>query len=174
MIDCAAMCDRMPDVAHRASEWTEAEAAHLATCGGCALEWRVVQAGAQFRVGTTVAADRIARLVTARLREAPAEVSVIRRLPWRGAMIGLLTAAASMVLILGVPRLRQPGAVGTIDTAEFAIAPELQGLDDGQLETVLKALDPGPAELAAPGPVPHLEDLSDAQLEQLLHVMGGG
>ena len=169
MIDCAAMQDRMPDVALGAGAWTDAEAGHLLTCADCALEWRIVRAGAGLHADTIVPADRIATLVMTRLREAPPEPRAIRRIPWRGTLVGLIAAAASVILVLGAPRLRTSGSTGISDSATLAVLPELQGLDDGQLETVLKGLDSGPIDAVVPGQMPHLEDLTDAQLEQLLH-----
>jgi hypothetical protein len=172
MTDCTAMQDRMPDVAFGAVAWTDTEAAHLATCVDCALEWRIVRAGAGLHAETVVSADRVASAVMTRLREAPPEPRAIRRIPWRGTVVGLIAAAASVILVLGAPRLRAPGANSMSDSATLAVMPELQGLDDGQLETVLKGLDPGPIDAVVPGQMPHLEDLTDAQLEQLLLAMG--
>ncbi len=172
MIDCAAMRDRMPDVALGAVAWTDAEAAHLATCADCALEWRIVRTGAGLHADMVVSADHLAAAVMTRLREAPPEPLPIRRIPWRGTVVGLIATAASVILVLGAPRLRAPGASGMSDSATLAVLPELQGLDDGELETVLKGLDSGPIDAVAPGQMPHLEDLTDAQLEQLLHSMG--
>ena len=170
MIDCAAMRDRMPEAARGTVSWTGAEVAHLATCADCALEWRIVRAGAQLHAGTAVAADRVAAAVMARLRATPAERSVIRRLPWRGSVIGLLAAAASVVLILSAPRLQRPRASDT--ATPLAILPELQALDDGQLRSVLQSLGSTAAD-ATPGVVPHLEDLTDSELQLLLHSQGG-
>lgn len=173
MIDCTTMRDRMPDAARGAVSWTEAEAAHLMSCADCALEWRIVRAGIGLYAGTVVATDRIAEAVTTRLRGAPPERSVIRRLPWRGGVIGLLAAAASVVLILSAPRLQRPRSGSANDTATaLAILPELQALDEGQLERVLQSLGPTAAD-ATPGVLPHLEDLTDSELELLLHSQGG-
>jgi hypothetical protein len=172
MIDCAAMQDRMPEVARKAASWTDAEAAHLASCHDCALEWRVVRAGVGLHADAVVAVDRIAEGVMTRLREEPSESIRIRQLPWRGSVIGLLAAAASMVLILSAPRLQRPQSGSASDTASaLAILPELQGLDDSELESVLRSLGPTAGD-ATPGLVPHLEDLTDGELEQLLRSGG--
>ncbi len=173
MIECDVMQDRMPAVARGEREWTDVEASHLAGCADCALEWRLVLAGASLHAGVTIDADRIAEQVLARLRAEPATVSAIRRIPWRGGAIGLLAAAASLLIVFGAPRLNGPGVGGASDTAFLAIAPDLSGLDDQQLETVLKGIEPGPTEVVAPNDGMHLEDLTDAQLEKLLHSMGG-
>jgi hypothetical protein len=173
MIECAEMQDRMPGVARGATSWTDAETAHLAACDQCTLEWRIVSAGARLHDRTVVSGDRVAEVVMSRLRDEPAEARPIRRISWRGGVIGVLAAAASVVLILSAPRLRVPRSGGSDDTATaVAILPELQGLSNTELESVLQSLG-SPAADAAPADVPHLEDLSDAQLEQLLHAMGG-
>jgi len=173
MIECDAMQDRMPAVARGESVWTDGEAAHLASCAECSHEWRLVQGGVSLHAGAAIDADQIADHVLARLRAEPAVVPAIRRIPWRGGMIGLLAAAASVALVIWAPRRAPIGSGASSDTAQLAIAPELQGLDDRQLETVLKGLQPIPVEVAAPNDGLHLEDLTDAQLQQLLHSMGG-
>ncbi len=173
MIECDVMQDRMPAVARGTSEWSDAEAAHLASCAECTSEWRVIQIGASLRSRVAVDEDRVANTVLTRLRSEPAAVVSVRRIPWRGGAIGLLAAAASLLLVFGAPRLNGPGAGGASDTAFLAIAPDLTGLDDQQLETVLKGIEPGPTEVVAPNDGMHLEDLTDAQLEKLLHSMGG-
>jgi hypothetical protein len=92
-------------------------------------------------------------------------------LPWRGGIIALLAAAASIVIFVSAPR-HAPAAAGLADSAAtLAILPELQGLDDSQLATVLRSLGPAAGD-AAPGLVPHLEDLTDSELEQLIQSRG--
>jgi hypothetical protein len=173
MIDCAAMRDRMPDAARGAVSWTEAEVAHLASCADCALEGHIVGAGIALEAGTVVAADRIAATVMARLRAVPTARSVIRCLPWRGGVIGLLAAAASVALIVSAPRLQRPLSGSAGETAmALAVLPELQALDESQLESVLQSLGPTAAD-ATPGLLPHLEDLTDSELERLLHEQRG-
>lgn len=171
MTECETMRDRMPAVAHGAATWTHAESAHIAACAECAAAWRVVQAGVVLHADLAVDADRIADRVLALLREAPAEPIAVRRLPWRGAALGLLAAAASVVLVLSAPTLRH-GAAGVDTLNTIALLPELQSLDDRQLESILQSLGPVAGD-AAPGLVPHLEDLTDNELEQLLRSGGG-
>jgi hypothetical protein len=173
MIDCAVIQDRMPELARGTVAWSEAETAHLARCIDCALEWRVVRAGAALHAGMTIDAERMARTVAERLRTERPERSVIRRIPWRGTVIGLFAAAASVVLILSAPQLQRPQSGSASDTAALAILPELQRLDEGQLERLLQSLGPSAGD-ATPGVLPHLEDLTDSELEQLLNSQGGG
>lgn len=172
MIECEAMRERMPGMASGTVEWTDADAAHLAACTDCALEWRVLKATAALPARPVLDVERIAAEVTRRLREAPAEPVVVRRLPWRGAVIGLLAAAASVALILSAPQLKRQSPDGVGGATALAILPELQGLDDSELELLLQSLGPTASD-AAPGLVPHLEDLTDRELEQLLHSKGG-
>lgn len=172
MIDCDAMRDRMPDVAHAKTAWTNTEAAHLATCADCALEWRIVRAGTLLDADIALEADRVAQSVALRLHDGGQSGGIVGRLPWRGGVIGLIAAAASVVLILGVVRRdhARPSAVG--DTVVMAVLPELLGLDVRQLQSVLQSLDPTAAD-ATPGVLPHLEDLTDSELKQLLRSEGG-
>ena len=170
MIDCMTLRDRMPDVAHGVARWSDAEAAHIASCEDCGREWRLVLAGAALQKHVIVSADRVAETVLGRLRSEPVP---IRRIPWRGSVIGLLAAAASVLVIVYAPRLQRGGTGSGVDTAVVGLLPELQGLDNGQLETVLQSLEPSVTDAGVPGESAHLDDLSDAQLTKLLHAMGG-
>jgi hypothetical protein len=173
MIDCESIQDRMPDVAHGRAAWTETERAHLAHCADCVLEWRIVRAGMLLHEDTGIVAERVARSVSGRLREPDGSGRIIGRLPWRGAAIGLIAAAASVLLIVGVVHRdrSRPGVAGDTVVA-VAMLPELQGLDESQLESVLRSLGPTAGD-ATPGVLPHLEDLTDSELEQLLRSEGG-
>lgn len=173
MTDCTTVRDRMPQVAGAADSWSSAELAHLASCAECAHEWRIVQAGASLHAGVHVDVERVTQAVMARLRETPGEPGVLARIPWRGSIIGLLAAAASVAVILSAPRLERPAASGASDTMALAVLPELQGLDEIELESLLQSLGPSAAD-ATPGVLPHLEDLTDSELEQLLRSQGGG
>lgn len=173
MIDCEAMRDRMPDVAHARARWTDPEASHLDACADCALEWRIVRAGIALEAGTAVVTDRVARSVTDRLRNAGPPPGVVGRIPWRGVVIGLIAAAACVALMFWVPLPDRAGRRPTGDsTIAAAMLPELQGLDEPQLRSVLQSLGPSPAD-ATPGVLPHLGDLTDSELEQLLRSEGG-
>lgn len=173
MSDCEPMQDRMPDVAHGRATWTETETAHLAQCADCALEWRIVRAGMLLDENPGVVADRVAQSVHRRLRNRGASGRIVGRLHWRGAGIGLIAAAASVVLVVGLMRhdRARPG-VASDTVVAVAMLPELQGLDEGQLESVLRSLGPTAGD-ATPGVLPHLEDLTDGELEQLLRSEGG-
>jgi hypothetical protein len=168
MTECERMRDRMPDVIHGVDAWSAEDHAHLAACDDCALEWRLVRAGARLG-GGAIAVDRIADRVTARLRTEAAADASVRTLPWRGGLIGLLALAASIMVVLALPR-RDAVSAGSSDG--LVVLPELQALDERQLESVLQSLGPAASD-ATPGSVAHLEDLTDGELEQLLHSEGG-
>ena len=172
MTGCDAMRERMPEVVHGRAEWAGSEAAHLASCADCELEWRIVRAGADLAADTAIRAEPLAELVAQRLRESGSSGSVISRLPWRGGLIGLLAAAASVVLFVGIARHDRRRLPAAGDSVAAVILPELQGLDAGQLESVLRSMGPTAGD-ATPGVLPHLEDLTDSELEQLLHSEGG-
>jgi len=172
MTDCEAIQERMPRVARGLDAWSPAEAQHLVGCAECAAEWRLVQAGASLHATTAIDMNLITDRVTARLRTEPVAAAPIRRLPWRGGLIGVLAAAASVALVIWAPRHPSGALPGRADTTlEIAVLPELQSLNDGELETVLRSLGPTAAD-ATPGVLPHLEDLTDSELEQLLRSRG--
>lgn len=173
MIDCESMRDRMPDVAHGRATWTDTETAHLADCADCALEWRIVRAGVLLDEGTDVVAERVAHAVQRRIRDLEESGRVVGQVRWRGTAIGLIAAAASVVLVIGLRHhdRSRPG-VASDTVVAVAMLPELQGLDEVQLESVLRSLGPTAGD-ATPGVLPHLEDLTDSELEQLLRSEGG-
>ena len=77
-----------------------------------------------------------------------------------------------MLIIFHAPRPGSSRAEDPPDTTVAALAPELQGMDDRQLNVVLQSLQPAAAD-NLPLMTAHLDDLTDAQLERLLHAMGG-
>jgi hypothetical protein len=131
-----------------------------------------VRTGAGLQANRVIATDRIAELVTVGLRQPVSVSRPVRRLPWLGTVVGLLAAAASVVLILAAPRPQRPEPRAAGDTAALALLPELQALDERQLESILQSLGPTAAD-ATPGVLPHLEDLTDSELEQLLRAEEG-
>jgi hypothetical protein len=171
MIECLTLRDRMPDMVHRSLTWSQEEEQHIATCSDCAAEWLLVRRGAALHADLAIDADRVAVHVIGRLRSIEPAPSAIRRIPWRAGIIGLLAAAASVVVFLSTSH--RPRSDNTSNEQTVAIViPELQALDDGELESVLRSMGPSEAD-ATPGNLPHLEDLTDAELEQLLGPKGG-
>lgn len=174
MIDCSALRDRMPEVAHGADAWTDAETAHLADCAGCLVEWRLVQQGRDLYADLHVDHGRVTAALLREVASDP-EVAVIARLPWRAGAIGLLTAvAASILLLVYLPQRRIGTELALVaDTATLGVLPELQGLNESELQSMLRSITPAPAGEITAGVVPNLDDLTDAELEQLLRSEGG-
>ena len=173
MTECESISDRMPDVFHHRDSWSDAERDHLVSCTQCALEWRVVAAGVVLRQALVVDSVAISERVQARLRGEHADPS-IRRLPWRGARvgIGLLAAAASIAILIRVPSARRGDEQPAMSVTPVAVLPELERLTETQLEAVLSELDV-PDVLVSPMRLPRLGDLSDSQLEQVLLSLEG-
>ncbi len=173
MNDCDAMLDRMAAVASGSDSWSASDAAHLLGCIDCRASWRVISHGASLGSAVEVDAERIADVVVQRLRAAAPVTRPIRRLPWRGAIGAAVAIAASVALIFSVPHVPTRRAVGGTDSAAtMAILPELQRLDDRDLQSVKDAMGAAASD-ATPGTLPHLGDLTEGELEQLLHSEGG-
>lgn len=162
MIDCAAMSDRMPEVAHGIARWDAVDEAHLASCDGCMREWRLVQSGTALGADVRLDLSRIVRSLLARSRR-----DRIMRTAWRAAAGGGVALAASIALILSLPHQHVPAGAPSDTLASAVVIPELQRLDQTQLEAVLRSVKT-PASDASPTVTAHLEDLTDAELQQLL------
>lgn len=178
-IDCATLQERMPDVAAGTSAWSASETEHLASCGECALEWRLIQAARAHGDQIVAAIDpaAMATRVLAGLRPARA-----RRGWQRSAWIGGLAAAAVLVLVLRIalPVAPVDSVIDSVALATATAAPlgrtipmaELDALDAEELEAVLEQLD-GTAAAASGGDVPAIGDLDDHQLERVLRSLEG-
>jgi anti-sigma factor RsiW len=172
MTDCESIQDRVPLVANGEAEWSEAEAAHLASCRECAAEWRLIQTAR--RLGDTAATRidpaQVGRAVLARL------AAERRRSRWkRSGWLAVLAAAAAVTLVVRLSS-HGPGAgsesMPPSATAFHVPIAELERLDAGQLESVLEGLDEPLGSQAAPD-APHLGDLDDHQLERVLRSLEG-
>lgn len=166
---CEAVSDRMPGVASGQTAWTEAERAHLVTCGDCAAEWQLVSVAARLGRDVTVNADRIAPLVVSRVRSAKQADERQRKVRWMVKAGGL--AIAALLLLILVPR-RRSGEVPATPAGVAAQPAELQlaELDDAaptELEMVLVEFDE-PAVPASSLDGPDLEGLDVSQLERAL------
>lgn len=169
MITCEDMTDRMAVVAHGRATWSAAEEAHLTACAACASEWRVVQSAARLGAGRAERIDpaHVGRAVLARLADEH------RRRRWtRG--LGLLAAAAAAAIIVWAGK---PGAQGTETMAnggtEFHLPlAELEGLDAGQLQSVLEGFDAALGGSSSPEGS-GLGKLQDHELERVLRSLEG-
>ncbi len=173
MSDCAELTDRMPDVRHGRAAWSDAEAAHLASCAACRAEWRLVSAGADLGSQLQVDAPAISAAVLERLRS-PERGAVVGRIPWRGVMVAVASIAAVIALVLLLPGRERPGPSTTAPVVATAptLIPELNDLSEGELETVLQTLQSS-VDDGATGGLPRLGDLDETQLEQLLRAEEG-
>jgi hypothetical protein len=174
MIHCHELQDRMPEVAGGSVAWLPEESRHLAECPECRGAWQLVQTGARLGEGLRIDADAIASGVVARLRAGRSQVLALRpaRFSWRGALIGLTAAAASIALTILAPHQAAPDRPADA-VLSIGKLPELQGLSENELESVLDYIEPSLTEVTAGG-APRLSDLTEDQLEQLLHSVEGG
>jgi hypothetical protein len=140
MNDCERLSDRMPEVSLGRSSWTAEEAAHLEGCADCGAEWRLVRAAAALDWGASVIPDpaAIAAAVQRRLAEAGGRSRRLR-IVW-------LTGAAAAATLLAVVARWEPGsgsgtAAVVADADPILPLPELEGLETGQLDTLLHSID---------------------------------
>lgn len=157
--------ERMPAVARGEASWTAGEAAHLAGCAECAVEWQVVRRFVGRGVSPRIDADAVAAAVLARLRDDSQVVPLRPRRRWMG--IAGLAAAASVALAVAVWQPWSTASeVAVVPSRERTMLPELDVLIESELEVVLAALEPQAVEPM--GTVPRLGDLTDDELELLL------
>lgn len=165
MSDGEHLTERMVDVAHGRSSWTDPEAAHLRACSECAAEWRLTARAPEVGIDLEVDAARLADAVMARLAAHPARLPS----PWSRRVVGVAAAAAIVIFALqaglGKPTASAPLPPGTVLS-------ELDDLTHEELLTVLDALDPLPDHAAIPGAAP-LGDLTSGELERVLRSMEG-
>ena len=159
------LTERMVDVAHGRSRWTEPEAAHLRVCSECAAEWRLTARAPDVGIGIEVDAERMADAVMARLAARPARLPS----PWSRWVIGLAAAAAIVILALQAG-LGKPTAPAAVPPA--TVLSELDDLTHEELLTVLEVLDPLPDDAAVPEAA-SLGDLTPGELERVLRSMEG-
>lgn len=170
MTRCEELTDRMPTVRQGADRWTTEEAAHLAACGDCRLEWELVAAGAELgsEQAASLDAGGIARVVMSRL------AAERRRRRWVRAGWGVGLAAAASLLLFAWPGENPESRVGPVAQSVTPALPlaELEGVEPVVLEEILATLDGGAADegtLEAPG----FSDLAPSELERLLRNLEG-
>lgn len=163
------LTDRMPDVLHGRDNWTDADRLHLQSCAECAGEWRVV-GSVQVHALEAIDTDLLAQSVLHRLGEEPMALPLRSRAAWRLGLVGL-AAAASVALVV---MLRSPSwstEVGSARQSEPTMLPELDALEDAELELVLAYIAPVSDESL--GTIPRVGDLTDEELELLLAEVEG-
>lgn len=173
MNECHNLSDRMPEVAAQVSRWTAEEAAHLLACPECAAEWRLVGVATTLGSGAAsrIRPDQVADRVAARLRESPAESSTPAR-PWVRRAILPFAAAAALVATVWFGR---PTPVPQDEPVTlFAVLPELDDLDETELESLVEVYTGTEADPLRPlDAAESFGDLSDTELESLLRLMEG-
>jgi hypothetical protein len=163
------LSDRMPDVRHGLDAWTQADRLHLSTCADCAEEWRVV-AAVPIPDLPVIGVEGMTATVLERLRREPKALPLKPRTSWRPGVIGL-AAAAVLAIVFLLPRSINRTPVASASGEVPTMLPELDGLFESELESVLGIVttqEPDPI-----GIVPRLDDLTDEELETLLEEVEG-
>jgi hypothetical protein len=162
--DCAALSDRMPDVASGRAAWLPGEQGELEACGECRSEWALLQAavslGADVEGSFDAAGAAVA--VAARWKEAPTPSISPRR---RAAYLAL--AAAAAILVVVVPRKAAPAP-----DAPPVYLSELDSLSTDELSLVADRLDLPLTELDGAADA-SLSDLDTTQLGRVLRSLEG-
>jgi hypothetical protein len=177
MTTCTQLSDRMPDVAHGTSRWTETEERHLATCADCRAEWELVTAAS--RLGATLRSPTDPALVATRLLERLARERQHTRLRarlWTAA--GLAAAAAAMLAVwTGARTGHRPGDAPAPGVATAPVAPGRPEVpvapgDSAPPGTHAPALATAPTgALRAELPLPELDDLPAEALDSMLQAL---
>lgn len=138
---CERVADRMPAVASGAAAWSEDDRQHVASCGSCMAEWRLLQSVE--RLGARLPTPDpgvLATTVLARVRDAEVQDRRTRRTHRVGGLVVLAAAAAlaATVLVQG-PRGPEP----VVSPVGFALPlAELEGASDAELRAVLADFEP--------------------------------
>jgi hypothetical protein len=177
MTTCTQLSDRMPDVAHGTSRWTETEEHHLAACADCRAEWELVTAASRLGSALPSPADAglISGLLLGRLARERQRTRLRARL-WTAA--GLAAAAAVMLAVWtgARPGLRPGNTAPRVATAPVTPArPEGAGAPADSTPPVTRtpALATAPAGTArAELPLPELDDLPAEALDSMLQALG--
>jgi hypothetical protein len=160
------LSEKMPLVALGRMTWSDVERAHLARCGECRREWRLVRAAQDLGglVEPAVDIDRITAGVTEALREDRNP----RVLPFRSRVVrwALPLAVAAALVVALLPRQgEQPAEAASPSPA----LPELEVLSAEELEQVMEIVAPADA-----GVIPEaVSDLNEEELRRLLESLEG-
>jgi hypothetical protein len=182
MTQCERLSDRMPDVALGRSVWSAEEQAHLESCADCRAEWDLVVAAG--RLGTALpplsSPEVLSAALAGRLAGERAAVRARRR-SWLA--VGLAAAAVTIIAVriprapVGPPQPRThvplpvtPGPASVSSPPAIQL-PELDGLPDADLESILGSLDESSAVPSLDGT--GFDQPDDHQLEQALEAWEG-
>jgi hypothetical protein len=196
MTQCERLSDRIPDVALGRSVWTAEEQAHLESCADCRAEWDLVVAAGRLGAGLPPLSNPEVMTAVLAGRLAGERAAVKRRRSWLA--VGLAAAAVTIIAVRiprspsGLPgstlpaptspvaavqsgpaQMPNPAAPGPASVASTPAIqlPELDGLPDAELESILGSLDESFAVPALDGT--GLDQPDDHQLEQALEAWEG-
>jgi hypothetical protein len=191
MIQCERLSDRIPDVALGRSVWTAEEQAHLESCADCRAEWDLVMTAS--RLGTTLPPLSSPEVMTAAMvgRLAGERAAArTRRRSWLA--VGLAAAAVTIIAVriprspAGLPAPTNPAPESyvpaqvpnpstpvspSVASAPAIQLPELDGLPEADLESILGSLDESTTVPSLDGT--GLDQPDDHQLEQALEAWEG-
>jgi hypothetical protein len=177
MTTCTQLSDRMPDVAHGTSRWTETEEHHLAACADCRAEWELVTSAS--RLGSALRSPADPGLISTVLLERLARERQRTRVRARRWTAAGLAAAAAVILAMwtGARTAVRPGGtaprVAPTGTPRVELPlPELDDLPAEALDSMLQALDEAGARADA-YELPALADPGDRELERVLTGLEG-
>jgi hypothetical protein len=170
MTICTQLSDRMPDVAHGASRWTETEERHLTACADCRAEWELVTAASRLGAGLRSPADPalLSTVLLERLARERQRTRLRARL-WTAA--GLAAAAAVILAVWPGGTAPRVATAPVAPRAELPL-PELDDLPAEALDSMLQALDE-PGARADAYELPALADPGDRELERVLTGLEG-
>ena len=180
MTTCTQLSDRMPDVAHGTSRWTETEERHLATCADCRAEWELVTAASRLGAGLRSPADPalVSTLLLERLARERQRTRSRTRL-WTAA--GLAAAAAVILAVwTGARTGHRPGDTAGGPAPRVATAPVAPARPEAPVAPGDSAppVTHAPALATAPTgipraelPLPELDDLPAEALDSMLQAL---
>jgi hypothetical protein len=180
MTTCTQLSDRMPDVAHGMSRWTETEERHFAECADCRAEWELVTAAS--RLGSALRRPADPALLSTVLLERLARERQRTRLRLRLWTAGGLAAAAAVILAVWTearigsgPDNAGGGAAPRVATVPVAPArPEAPVARGDTTPPVTRAPALATAPTSGPRtelPLPELDDLPAEALDSMLQAL---
>jgi hypothetical protein len=179
MTTCTQLSDRMPDVAHGTSRWTETEERHLAECADCRAEWELVTAASRLGAALRSPADP-ALLSTVLLERLARERQRTRMRARLWTAVGLAAAAAVILAVwTGARTGFRPGDAAGGAAPRVATAPVAPGRPEAPVAPADTApVTRAPALATAPTgapraelPLPELDDLPAEALDSMLQAL---
>jgi hypothetical protein len=179
MTTCTQLSDRMPDVAHETSRWTEMEERHLAECVDCRAEWELVTAASHLGAALQPPADP-ALLSTVLLERLARERQRTRQRARLWTVAGLAAAAAMILAVWTGARTASRsghaagGAAPRVATTPVGPSGPEAPVAPDSTPPVTRAPALATAPTGAPGaerPLPELDDLPSEALDSMLQAL---